>query len=130
MDKNRIIDKAREYKGTPYVHQRRNVAGLDCIGLIITVGLDLGYQIDHSRYAYEKIPNPNVLYGGLDENFTRVIKYQPGDILVFRFTIEPQHVAIYTGDTIIHAYEKATKVVEHRFSNSWRSRVLRAYRYE
>ena len=129
MDKNSIIEAARKYLDIPYRHQGRCVAGMDCIGLVIAVGRDLGCTLD-DIYAYEKIPDPQTLYEGLDANFTRVLRYQPGDILVLRINREPQHIAIYTGSTMIHSYERAGKVCENRFSEGWRARVLRSYKYE
>jgi len=127
---NKIINTARGYLDTPYHHQGRNRAGMDCVGLVIAVANDIGYPMTNVNYAYEQIPNPDVLYHGLDANFKRVVHPEPGDILVMRFDEEPQHTAIYTGSTIIHAYEKAGRVVEHRYSNAWRARTMRAYRYE
>ena len=129
MDKNKIIEAAYSYLDVPYHHQGRNRAGIDCVGLPIAIARDIGYPLTNDQYAYEQIPNPETLYGGLEENFTRVHKAEPGDILVMRFHIEPQHTAIFTGGNIIHSYEKAGKVVKHRFSNAWQARVLRVYRY-
>jgi cell wall-associated NlpC family hydrolase len=51
-----------------------------------------------------------------------------GDLLLMRFSGEPQHLAIYTGDTIIHAYERVGKVVEHGMDAAWRRRIVRVYR--
>jgi cell wall-associated NlpC family hydrolase len=49
---------------------------------------------------------------------------------MMRFTGEPQHVGIYTGDTLIHAYESVGKVVEHRMDDKWLRRIVRVYRFK
>lgn len=56
---------------------------------------------------------------------------QPGDILLMRFTAEPQHVAIYTADdTIIHSYEAVKKVCEHSLNSQWAARIVKIYRFK
>lgn len=55
-DKEQIIAKAREFIGTPYLHQGRvKGAGIDCCGLVIQVAKELGlsdYDLTgYSRYA-------------------------------------------------------------------------------
>ena len=41
-----IIMAARAWIGTPYKHQGRGRAGLDCVGLMIEVGDAVGYHVD------------------------------------------------------------------------------------
>jgi len=53
---------------------------------------------------------------------------QSGDILLMRFKYEPQHIAIYAGETLIHAYANAGKCCEHIIDDSWASRIVRVYR--
>lgn len=131
MDRARIVSRARDYTGTPYRHQGRSIAGVDCIGLIIRVGEDLGYKINHEAYAYEQIPNPSVLWTGMNSNFKRQKDMQEGDILVFRIYKEPQHMALYLGgNRMIHAYENIGKVSEHNFTPAWQKRLLAVYSYE
>jgi cell wall-associated NlpC family hydrolase len=52
----------------------------------------------------------------------------PGDILLIRFTKQPQHLGIYTGENIIHADSDAGKCCEHILNRRWSSRVVRIYR--
>lgn len=131
MDRDKIVSTARGYLNTPYRHQGRSIAGMDCIGLVIRVGEDCGYKISHSEYAYEQIPNPSVLWAGMNANFKPVKTPQKGDILVFRIFKEPQHMAIFIDDNrIIHAYENIGKVSEHNFTPAWRKRLLAVYSYE
>ena len=46
-----------------------------------------------------------------------------------RFAADPQHLAIYTGETIIHAYEAVGRCCEHRLSSMWKARIVRLYRF-
>ena len=130
MDKNKIVEIARSYVGVPYLHQGRNRNGLDCIGLVLAVAKDLGMEIDDTPYVYEMVPSPEILYRGCDDHFKREITYSRGDFVLIRFHIDPQHAAIIAGDTMIHSYQKAGQVVEHRLSKQWKARILRTYSYE
>ena len=53
----------------------------------------------------------------------------PGDLLLMRFAGEPQHLAVFTGETIIHAYQATGRVVEHSLDDKWRRRIVRVYRF-
>jgi cell wall-associated NlpC family hydrolase len=129
-----VVAAARAYLGVPFRHQGRTPPlALDCAGLFVMVCRDLGLPvIDEQGYGR----NP---YKGLLE---QCIARQPflhrvpvadmgeGDVLLMRFTGEPQHIAIHAGYSMIHAYEQAGKVVEHRLADVWRARVVSAYRFE
>lgn len=52
-----------------------------------------------------------------------------GDILLMRFDGEPQHLALYTGENIIHSYETMGKVVEHALTDTWNRRITAVYRF-
>jgi len=57
---------------------------------------------------------------------------QPGDILLLKIDVVPQHVAIvgnyeHGGLSMIHSYSRVKKVVEHRFAKIWAARVVAAY---
>lgn len=125
-----IIDAARVLIGTPFVHQGR-IAGkaLDCAGVVVAVASMLG--IEHSDVqGYARIPT-GLLKPALDSQscIHEVSDFQAGDILLMRFKNEPQHLAIYSGETIIHAWQIIGKVCEHRFDTVWRNRVVTAYRF-
>jgi len=49
--------------------------------------------------------------------------------LLMRFMGDPQHLAIYAGETIIHAFAAGRKVCEHRLDDVWRARIVRIYRF-
>jgi cell wall-associated NlpC family hydrolase len=129
-----IIQLARTQLGTPFRHQGR-VPGLalDCAGLFVVVATALGLQVqDESGYGR------NPWHGLLEQcigrqPFLREVpkaEMRRGDVLLMRFSGEPQHIAIHAGATVIHAYESVGCVVEHRLADVWRARVVRVYRFE
>jgi len=78
---------------------------------------------------YSHRPDSNKLKQGLDQHLIRVDFIEPADILLLNFAGNPQHLAFFAGDSIIHAYAPCKRVVEHRFSDEWWSRVARIYRF-
>jgi len=127
-----IIAAARSVIGTPFRHQGRSEKGRDCVGLLAYIGdcLNIEY-LDISSYS----PNPSgsLLEEALDSqpNIFRIRDFsdmQAGDILVMRFRREPQHVAIFTGENIIHSYSTVGICCEHILDNTWRRRIVRIYR--
>lgn len=107
---------------------------LDCAGLAVTVAHDLGVEYaDFQGYGRE--PYNGQLEKALDDQpglirVTNKSEYQAGDILLMRFSNDPQHLAIYTGQGIIHSYESVGMCCEHRLSSVWQARIVRVYRFK
>lgn len=124
---------ARSCIGTPFRHQGRipGVA-LDCAGLLIVVAETVG-AAHQDVTGYGPNPSGGMLEAALDAQpgLERVLIAQrrAGDLLLMRFAVEPQHLAVFTGDTIIHAYANVRMVCEHRLSAVWAARIVRAYRF-
>lgn len=132
MTADEIIAAARAEINTPFVHQGRlpGVA-LDCAGLIVHVAAALGLEyVDVAGYS--RTPSGGILESTLDAQpcLFRVSEARAGDVLLFRFLGAPQHLGITTGETLIHAYQKAGKVCEHRIDEQWRRRIVRVYRFK
>lgn len=130
--RHRVEKAACECIGTPFRHQGRIVGrGLDCIGVVIHCAKSIG--ADHwTSEAYGRNPANGMLEAALDAQpcLEIVTDRQPGDILLMRFNTEPQHVAVYTAsDTIIHGYQSAGIVCEHRLSAVWAARIVKIYRF-
>lgn len=135
---NDIVEAARGWVGTPFKHQGRvKNLGVDCIGLAIGVAKDLGIPLDTRKMrelgdgSYGRDPYNAKLEKALDVLLDKVPMndLSLGDILLMRFRMDPQHLAIYGGKTIIHAYSNVGKVVEHRYADVWRARTVAAYRF-
>ena len=121
-----LIVAARAYLGVPFVHQGRTRHGLDCIGLLVCAARDAGARIE-DRADYPRDPNGRLPIE-LDRQFDAVDARIPGDILLMRFAGEPQHIALYTGATLIHSYASIRRVVEHRLDIKWARRIVQTYR--
>ncbi|WP_395504707.1 NlpC/P60 family protein [Ectopseudomonas hydrolytica] len=129
-----VITASRAYLEVPFRHQGRTPPlALDCAGLFVMVCRDMGLPvIDEQGYGR------NPWRGLLEQCIARQPflcrvpreQMQAGDVLLMKFEGDPQHIAIHAGDTMIHAYEKSGKVVEHRLADVWRARVVSVYRFE
>ncbi len=128
----RIIDAARQTLGTQFLHQGRVVGrGIDCAGVLVHVlrSLDLPHTDER---GYPRTPYKGLIRSILESQpcLQKISKteMQPGDVLLMKFAYEPQHVAIYCGDTMIHAWAVPGKCVEHGFTDEWRRRVTDVFR--
>ncbi len=130
-----VVAEARGWLGTPFEHQGRvQGAGVDCIGLLIGVAQSLGLtQFDVTGYA--RAPSDGLLQGGCREHLqpVQLASAQPGDVLLMRFKREPQHVGlvadyVHGGLSVIHSYQGAGGVVEHRLDALWLRRVVSVWR--
>ena len=132
MTSDDIINAAAAQIGTPFRHQGR-LSGkcLDCAGLIVIIAHQLGFEYNELP-GYGRIPYQGLLEAVLDSQpcLERVFEKQPGDILLIKFRTDPQHLAIFTGDTIIHSFSVVKKVCEHRFDRDWENRICRIYRFK
>lgn len=131
MTADEIIAAARAEIDTPFVHQGRLPGrALDCAGLCVIVARHWHDVAEPA--AYSRSPSGGQLESWLErQNFLeRAATPQTGDILLMRFTGEPQHLAIFTGVNIIHSYQASGRVVEHILDAKWRRRIVRVYRFK
>lgn len=130
-----IVAEAREWLGTPFHHQARaKNAGVDCIGLIVAIAKKFGFaHTDIAAYPHQPIHgifinaiNAQTLLVPLDD-------VQIGDMLLFKFEAEPQHIALVSETyplTMIHAYAQARRCVEHEVDCSWKARLCGSRRFK
>lgn len=135
-----VVHEARRFIGMRFRHQGRalepGVGGLDCLGLLMAVAHNLRLQGKNGEPLtmfdtadYSKSPDGNFLLGQLTDNLFPVSGMRAGDIALFRFDGNPQHLGILTpyahgGVGMVHAYAPSRKVVEHRMDKVWRSRIV------
>lgn len=133
MNRQRIVEEAREWIGTPYVHQGRvKGVGVDCAGLIIGVGKNLGLMDkDFDYIQYTMSPDPAKMGGLLSKNLLKIelSEASMGDIYWIRFANHPQHLAIISDKGIIHSYNNVGKAVEHRINRMWSGKIHAAFSY-
>ena len=149
-----LVVQARTWLGTDFKHQgrikksMRNKGGVDCLGLVICVARELNlqsgvfdkdgkdipiYKFDDLEYSRNS--DPQKLLNGFSKACIEIDlkKAKAGDVLLFKFEGMPKHLAIITevnGEqiTIIHAFFKIGKVVEHIIDDEWKSRIAKVYR--
>ena len=132
--RQQIVSTAREYLDTPFSHQGRlKGVGIDCAGLVIGVARDLGLEyVDET--GYPPVPNGGLFLRTVERVCTPVAADDvlPGDLAVFRFLTEPQHIAIISEIDplmLIHAWEKMGRCVENCLDATWRRRLVGFYRF-
>lgn len=127
------VDLAKQYLGVKWVHQGRNPhTGLDCAGLIIQIMKDMNVPVS-DRHDYPRVAFDGQMQQALDkEPYLHEIPrkdMQIGDILVMRISLQPQHLAVYNGDTLVHASCSVNppRVLEQRFEE-FKNSVKAVYR--
>lgn len=137
-----IIDAARSWLGTPYVHQASaKGAGCDCLGLIRGVWRTLygaepemppAYTPDWNERRWRAAGGEEALLDAARRNMTERVfalgapkTFEPGDVLIFRVSADgpAKHCGIATApDRFIHAYA-GRSVLEGHCSRWWRARL-------
>lgn len=104
------VERARSVVGTRFRRQGRGVDGFDCVGL---VGWAHGVAVpaDYPRRCGDAARVAAVL---AQAGFRRVDRAAAGDVLLMASGPGQLHLALSTGDGIIHADAVARAVVERR----------------
>lgn len=137
----RIVALARDWIGTPYVHQAScRGSGSDCLGLVRGIWRELYGEEPEAVPPYtpdwSETDRVERLLAAAARHMTRVnpAKAEPGDVLVLRM-IEggvAKHMGILAegaaGEpSLIHAYS-GHGVVESPLTPAWRRRIAGAFR--
>ena len=128
-----FVNIARSYIGTPYHHQGRVPGvGIDCGGVVVCAAKECGYIIDDMN-DYACTPSHGSFVAAVKSRFIEISidEIALGDLMIFSFGFEPQHIAIIsavTPLTIVHTYTHVGKVVENHLDLIWRKRLRGCYR--
>ena len=127
VDLNAVVQEARSWLGTPYVHQHREKGyAVDCAGVWIGVSRALGLvEPTFDITGYSRSPDGTSLIEACEKFMGRRLRLdelRPGHGVVLRFNDDPQHLGVvvpYKAPgmlAFVHAYSLATppRVVEHR----------------
>lgn len=138
---SRVVEIARGWIGTPYLHQAsRRGAGTDCLGLVRGVWRELcgaepvavpPYTSDWSEARREE-----ALWNAARRHLVSrpVAEAEPGDVLLFRMRdgSVAKHLGILTQGGLwprfVHAYS-GHGVVENSLSAPWRRRIVAAFAF-
>lgn len=136
-----VVFQARLWLGTRFRHQGRLRArpgeqgGVDCIGLVIGVGNDLGLEVfDQRGYGRDPDLEGVTLKTRCDQHLIKAPRLAPGVIVLMHFGGYPRHMGIigdYPGGhlSLIHSFVESGKCVEHRLDEHWRSQIIERYCY-
>jgi len=129
-----IVQEALKWLDTPWRHQGRTKRGIDCAGLIIRVGNDLGL-IDYDVSHYPRDTRRDTFINHFKMNMIQksILEKQAGDVLLFRAGIYACHCGILhfqkTQPYLIHAYVNYKKVVNEHLTKELCSRVTHCFRF-
>lgn len=140
ISRDAVAQEVKEWIGTPWQHQAFHKGlGCDCIGLVRGVGENSQALVcdpsspQAKRYSgYGRQPRPSIMRRALLEYFIPIQTTEAtiGDILWFRVGKDPMHLGIISEPGIVvHADAILGRVIEHRIDQSWRQRVVGAYRF-
>lgn len=125
-----MVAAARSLVGVRWRHQGRSVRGVDCLGAVAVCLSAIGVEGEDER-NYEREPDGVRLYAGLSARLGEPVqRWRVGDIALMRWATSNglhSHVGIlaqHNGQwTLIHAYAREKRVVEHRLAGDWMKRV-------
>lgn len=128
-----IVMAARKWLGTPFRHQGRALGrGVDCAGVVIGVGHDLGLTAFDS-HDYGRMPDGSTMRKVMDDHMDRATEIGKGDVILFAFSGIPHHVAIVSDvgppPVIVHSWAGARRCVEHRLDANWRLSLRGVWRF-
>ncbi len=120
-----VIAQARNWVGVRYLHQGRSRSGCDCLGFIAAMMGELGEPrlLEWLPINYGREPQ-SLLIENLTAHTTQ-IELAPGALILIQWPLTEfaSHAGIYTGESMIHAYESVAKVVEHGYRDPWVART-------
>lgn len=128
-----IVEAARAYIGVTWRHQgrtRRN--GLDCFGLIIRVGDDVGMPVaDSERYSRVAKGLDLIEQGKLRGQRVPLAEIRPADVMIFTQGVYPCHIAIRSEKRgkpyMIHSHAGRGRVMEEPLTGEWSRQLVTAF---
>ncbi len=142
VTRDMVVAQARTWLGVKWRHQGRDRSGIDCGGLVVRVGQELGLMNSNSDYSgYSRLPTLNELIDACAERLKRKTgpafrDRRPGDVVVLRPNENyrwPSHIGILTrlpsGELgMIHSYNAVKKkggdvVLETHYAPWWNCTV-------
>ena len=115
-----IVETAREWIGTRWLHQGRSKEGVDCVGLIICVGQELCMPIVDFKHYSRRPTAINFMDKFEESGGIRIAHNQArdGDVAVYAQYGYPCHCGIISDKGVIHAFMPHKRVVEEKFTSS------------
>jgi cell wall-associated NlpC family hydrolase len=130
MNVNSFVATVESYVGTPFHHQGRLPGvGLDCAGVVVCALREAGVEVEDIT-GYSRLPMQGLFLTMVKKQCDQVTfdDLQDGDLCMFRFRSEPQHLAVYKNGQIIHALQDAKKVITQDLDSLWKARLVGCWR--
>lgn len=123
-----VIKEARTWVGVPWHHQGRNRHGIDCAGLIIKIAESFGVFIPDLK-IYPQKPDQRLM--DVTTRYLLRCDLAPACICLFEFSNAPWHVGLYTGESLIHAWDagRRKQVIESEWNRYWERNLHRCFRF-
>lgn len=139
LSRGRIVAAARDWLGTPYVHQASaKGAGCDCLGLVRGLYAELTGREPEAPPPYtpdwnERRPCAEPLLNAARRRLPEAAtpRFRPGQVLIFRIvtTGPAKHCGIVSSDDhFIHAYA-GRSVIESWLCRWWTERVAGVFEF-
>jgi cell wall-associated NlpC family hydrolase len=119
-----FVDEVTSYRGVKFRHMGRSkVTGVDCVGLVVASMRSVGIAVEDMA-QYPRFPINEIFSGMIDKQTVAVTvdSIRLGDLLKFKWTVEPQHIAVVTEVNplrITHAYSQVGAVVTNDLDTHW-----------
>lgn len=104
LNRGMIVETALSCVGVPYLHQGRSRDGMDCVGLLVVIANEIGFEyVDYARYR--RAARWTLLYVHLARNgfSPRSCGRELGDVVVMNMWVPgSRHVGVFCGDCVVH----------------------------
>lgn len=133
----KMLEYARQWIGTPYVHQGRQLGvGCDCAGVLVNMADRYGYN-PQDMHGYSPIPREDQLKNLIAKQMKTIAidEIEPGDIVLMSLIKNgmAHHIGLVSdyqgGLGVIHCNQMIGSVVEHALNDKWRGRIKHAFRF-
>lgn len=128
-----VVDEARSWIGTRWVHQGRSRDGIDCAGLIVMVCRALTISDYDAVSGYPRDPDGSFMqhFFALGGKRIPILTALPGDIMLFRDSIFACHCGFVAdkdgAPSIVHAFTSRRKVLEEPLIGEFRDKWVATF---
>ena len=128
--REQIVAAARSWIGVPWIHQGRTRSGVDCGGLIIGLCTELGMDFSAVPMDYPRRKRDTFIQQWCEHFFIPQGRTPgaPGDIHLYLLGRWPQHMAVWTGESVVHITVESRKVSETELDPRLAERLVCSYR--
>lgn len=134
-----VFEAALRYKDVPWKHQGRSDKGIDCLGLVVRVAIDLGLPGTENALSidtrdYSRVTPMGICKELMNGGMLRASKPISGAVVVFaQGGTYTTHLGILGSGRfeleLVHAYAPSRRVVHHVFDDGWRKNARAFFLY-